>query len=157
MLKILIKSHFRDRPEERAAMPSRGHWRAFTCPCIVLLALVSSEKERRVFKLEGLAETHPAGRDYFSFASSSKCSAAAAGPCFAFRRSQWGLPNPAIGICITPGPAQREQSPVDLFSPHKIGTMSPCRWRKLGQGCSARRDRRCLRYCDIAREEQRGA
>lgn len=75
-------------------MPSRGHWRAFTCPCIVLLALVSSEKERRVFKLEGLAETHPAGKDYFSFASSSKCSAAAAGPCFAFKEVSVGAAKP---------------------------------------------------------------
>lgn len=118
-------------------MPSRGHCRAFTCTCILLLTPVSSEKERRVFKSEGPAEARASGGDYFSIPSSRKCSAAVAGPCFAFRKPHWGLPDPAICICISPALSLHEQSPVDPFSPHKIGTVSPCRGRKFGQGCSA--------------------
>lgn len=121
-------------------MPSGGHWRAATCTCLALLALVISEKERRVFKLERPAEARLAGGGYFGSAASSKRSAAAAGPCFAFRRSQWGMPDPAIGICISPGLPLHEQSPVDPFSPQEIGTVSPWRGRKSGQGCSAPRD-----------------
>lgn len=74
-------------------MPSGGHWRGFTQTCVVLLALVSSGRRRRVLTVEGVAGASPAQGDYFSFASSSKCSAAVAGPCFAFRSSQEGLPD----------------------------------------------------------------
>lgn len=76
-------------------MPSGGHWRGFAQTRVVLLALVSSGRGRRVLRVEGPAGASPARGDYFSFASSSKYSTVVAGPCFAFR-SQEGLPDPAL-------------------------------------------------------------
>lgn len=95
-------------------MLSRGHWGVFPSTGITLV-LVSDEKGRRVFKSEGPAAAHPAEGDDFSFAASSKHSAAAAGPCFALGEPRWGLPAPAISSCLSPGLPLCEQSCADPF------------------------------------------
>lgn len=117
---------------------------------------LSAVKRKGGFKSGGLAAAHRAGGDYFSFASPSKCPATAAGPCFAFRRLHRGLPDPAICTRASPALPPSEQSPVDPFCPHEIGT-EPQRSGELEPGCSAAREGepqlRCLHRCDIAGEE----